>query len=368
MRKNRLFLLILILASSCFGEHNDKPKLSEELFNAIHSSGSDVVVELDKIEKLLKDGANPNWKYGGTMSILDWYVNLVSQCEDPNTFKKGVKAINLLFDNNAKIQSCDKSILFWPIAGNKPEIVEMILKNGASATERLEKAQPIEWAAHYGSEEVYDLLIKHGASPLTESKKALYHFIYLAGAPGQNRVHKMKKLRPQFTFIDAENFQGEAALTEAATGAALALYDFEDYKVITYLLKKKANPNSLHLCNYVKQPALHVAVERTSRAFNKKLEDVKNDFVREDIKISKHYGKLIIEELLKGGAHVSGKDEFQRTPLHIATQYNNFVAAEMLIKAGAKLMDKDSEGKMPLDCAESAEMISLLKLHGAKEQ
>ena len=365
MRKTIMFLLILsFLSLLCFGEPNN---ISEELFNAVYFKDSDVIVELDKIKELLRKGANPNWVYGGTISILNWHVQLVSDCEDPNTFKKGVEAIKLLFNNGAKIQSSDKSILFWPISENKPKIVEMLLKNGASAIAILEKAQPIDWAAHYGSEDVYNLLIEHGAKPLSESEKALYHFIYLAGAPGQNRVHKMEKLRPQFTFIDAENFQGEAALTEAATGAALALYDFEDYKVITYLLEKKANPNSLHLCNYVKQPALHVAVERTSRAFNKKLEDVKSDFVREDIKISKHYGKLIIEELLKGGAHISGRDEFKRTPLHIAAKYNNVIAAEILIKTGAKLMDKDKDGKSPLDYAESAEMIKLLKDVGAKE-
>jgi hypothetical protein len=40
----------------------------------------------------------------------------------------------------------------------------------------------------------------------------------------------------------------------------------------------------------------------------------------------------------------------------------------MLIKAGAKLMDKDKDGKTPLDYAESGDMIRLLKAHRAKEE
>jgi hypothetical protein len=40
----------------------------------------------------------------------------------------------------------------------------------------------------------------------------------------------------------------------------------------------------------------------------------------------------------------------------------------MLIEAGSKIMPKDDKGKTPLDYAESAEMIKLLKDHGAKEQ
>ena len=40
----------------------------------------------------------------------------------------------------------------------------------------------------------------------------------------------------------------------------------------------------------------------------------------------------------------------------------------MLIEAGCKIMPTDRRGKTPLDYAESAEMIKLLKDHGAKEE
>ena len=72
--------------------------------------------------------------------------------------------------------------------------------------------------------------------------------------------------------------------------------------------------------------------------------------------------------LLKAGAKVSGMDDDGQTPLHVAAKYNNMEAAEILIREGAKIMPRDRTGKTPLDYAESAEMIRLLKSHGAVER
>jgi hypothetical protein len=43
-------------------------------------------------------------------------------------------------------------------------------------------------------------------------------------------------------------------------------------------------------------------------------------------------------------------------------------AAEVLIKEGAKVMARDETGRTPLDYAESAPMIKLLKASGATER
>ena len=65
---------------------------------------------------------------------------------------------------------------------------------------------------------------------------------------------------------------------------------------------------------------------------------------------------------------VSARDSDGMTPLQIPANLNNIVGAKMLIEAGSKIMPKDDKGKTPLDYAESAEMIKLLKDHGAKEE
>ena len=83
--------------------------------------------------------------------------------------------------------------------------------------------------------------------------------------------------------------------------------------------------------------------------------------------IDTSYAEKILQELIKKGAFVSAQDENGKTPLHIAAEYNHLYAARLLLKSGTKVMPKDKKGKTPLDYAESAEMIKLLKEHGAKE-
>jgi hypothetical protein len=48
--------------------------------------------------------------------------------------------------------------------------------------------------------------------------------------------------------------------------------------------------------------------------------------------------------------------------------FDNVRAAEILIHQGAKVMPRDKQGKSPLDYAESAAMIKLLKDNGAVER
>ena len=86
------------------------------------------------------------------------------------------------------------------------------------------------------------------------------------------------------------------------------------------MLQKGANPNSQGVISSI---LLHDAIFRASLSFKRK---------RDDVKV---YTALTIEALLN---------------------------------AGAKVTDKDKEGKTALDYAKSAEMIKLLKSHGAKEE
>ena len=61
-------------------------------------------------------------------------------------------------------------------------------------------------------------------------------------------------------------------------------------------------------------------------------------------------------------------DSTGQTPLHIAAERNHLFAAQLLLKAGAKVMPRDTLGKTPLDLAVSGDMIKLLKSYGAIER
>jgi len=54
--------------------------------------------------------------------------------------------------------------------------------------------------------------------------------------------------------------------------------------------------------------------------------------------------------------------------LHVAAVADNVRGAEILIGEGARVMARDTTGKTPLDYAESASMIKLLKANGATER
>jgi len=360
MRKAVIFLLTLIFTPLFCYANPDKS--ASELYNAVHfaENGNDIVVELDNIKRLLGSGSNPNWintEHKRGESVLHRYVDLVCLSKDPNTVQKGVQAIKLLFDHGAKIQYCDRAILFSPIADNQCEIVKFLLEKGVSATFWPKEAiggsdyngTPIIEATQRGYEKMIDLLVKFGAKRLNEKKAVQIRFVHAAMFED---IKVLRKLVEKGAKVNTKNQDNETALVNALS----VLYRYDTYRKVIYLLDLGANVNQSGKAFGNTLP-LHTAVYMSSFAF-------KSEHNRGNCK---EYSQQILKELLKKGALVSGRDKYERTPLHIAAKYNNLVAAKMLIEGGAKLMDKDSEEKTPLDYAESAEMIKLLKSHGAKE-
>ena len=81
-------------------------------------------------------------------------------------------------------------------------------------------------------------------------------------------------------------------------------------------------------------------------------------------------GNLAIAELLiKKGADIKTKDSNGVTPLHIVARTDNIALAEMLIAGGADINVKDkNSGFTPLDYAQGGDegMIEMLERHGGK--
>jgi ankyrin repeat protein len=78
-------------------------------------------------------------------------------------------------------------------------------------------------------------------------------------------------------------------------------------------------------------------------------------------------GKLVdmVRRLLEHGADPNICTDDHRTPLHEASSHGLLEAARLLLSYGAKVDDKDGEGKTPLQVAASDELTKLLLEHGA---
>ncbi len=365
------FALFFILAFNLYAESDDK--WNQFLYDSIRfaENGNDIVVDIDNIELALTNGANPNWinSQDDGRSTLFRFVELIGFSKDPKITENGVRAINMLFKHKAKLQysggiMSDDIILFHPIASGQYEIVKILLENGASATSWPKyklgdgyNFDPIDLATANGHEKIIELLVSYGAKKLNKKEAAQLRFIELAKFGNIDELNEQIKKGAE---VNTENKHRETALISALSLAGR--YKFEAYLKVMYLLTLGADVNLKGKASILASilgitTPLHTVVFFSHFIF-------KNNF-------DTSYAKQILQELIKRGAFVSAQDENGKTPLHIAAEYNHLYAARLLLKSGAKVMPKDKKGKTPfktpLDYAESAEMIKLLKEHGAKE-
>jgi len=355
----KIILLSLMLLMNPSYAEQDVNKL---LFELSPLKNSKPFVDVEAIEKYLKMGANPNWIGSERDSILSYYLGSLMFWDEEEYRKDSLRAIQLFFEygadpskyTNKNLRYSKGHLLFWPIATDRADIVEILLKNGVSATSWNKRKigteySPIEYALKKGHKKVVDLLVKYGAKMPDEKEVMKARFIELAL---NGEYKEFKKLIKEGAPINGISKEGETALTQVLDGgiSPQALYKVE------LLLDHGANPNQdgeISFC-YGKCSPLHIAVVTTSFSFENE-----NGWPK--------YSKKILGLLIDKGAFVSKKDARGKMPLHYAAERSNTYAAELLLLNHSKIMSKDDAGKTPLDYAESGEMIQLLKKYGARE-
>lgn len=234
------FIFFFILAFNLYAEPD---KWTQLLYDSIHfaDNGNDIIVDIEKIENALANGANPNWINSQNKreeSILTHFVELISLSKNPKITEDGVKAIEMLFKYKAKLQYCDGSILFWPISYRKYEIVKILLEKGASATFWPKDEiggidynfTPIDVATAHGHEKIIDLLASYGAKKLDKKDAAQLRFIELASF---GTIRELKEQIKKGADVNTKNSNEETALLHALS----SFYDrYETYLKVMYLL------------------------------------------------------------------------------------------------------------------------------------
>lgn len=159
----------------------------------------------------------------------------------------------------------------------------------------------------------------------------------------------LKRLYEKGAEINFRNENNETALINLMKGP----FDEETFLKLEYLISvgAKVNFRGRSKTSFLTTP-LDAAVYYSTFIF------------KEDTMSSRpFYAEKVIRYLIESGSYVSGADDMGRTPLHTAAKYDNFIAARILIEAGAEVLAKDYNEKTPLDYATSEEISHLLKEH-----
>lgn len=238
--------------------------------------------------------------------------------------------ITFLLDKGANINAvyrADARALHAAAAQGNVEALKVLLDSGLNIEELTEKAYtPLACALTWGQEAAALLLMERGANVNLRTTKGVtpLHF-----ACKNNLIAATHELLRRGAKVDVREKEGWTPLHDAcATGSPA---------VVTALLEKGAD-YEMELPN-TDRP-LHVALINE----------------RETI------ARVLIEQ---AGASISVKASEQRSPLHLASEYNLADSANLLIDRGAAIEEVDEDSWTPLCCFGGPEVVSTLIARGA---
>jgi ankyrin repeat protein len=276
-----------------------------------------------------------------------------------------------LFDAGAALVRLDdlsRSILWsTSIRMGNLTLINLLIDHGASVTKKIvpEDLDPAELALMEGQQKAYELLLSRGGSPVGDASSA--QFALLASAE-RNDVSGMERAIQSGAHMN--KLVGDYTALLVAVGGFI--HREQQLAAIRWLLDHGADPN---VGSRFDLP-LHRFVFSSSFTLNSlsKLQD--EDFKAMEQSSGREFSaqrvvalnREILIRLLKAGAKMSTLNNYGWTALHYAARFDNLMAAEVLIMEGAKISQRDPNGKRPLDYAESPTMIKLLKTDAAAEQ
>ncbi|XP_076285606.1 uncharacterized protein LOC143211647 [Lasioglossum baleicum] len=373
------------------------------------------------VEDLLKNGADVNMLHGG----LDFRHSLLHKAVDGKQVQMAKLLINYGANVNVK-DTREKTPIVTAILNRDTEMIELLLTNGADIKE---DPKVVCTAVRCGNLELVEDLLKNGAD-INALDNMYFRFSLLHEAVKRKQVQMVKLLINYRANVNVKNSQGETPIVNAIQNTDTKMIELlltngadikEDPKVVCTavrcgnleivedLLKNGADINALDNM-YFSFSLLHYAVLRKQLQMvqllinygaNVNVKDTREKTpivdaiqnkdkkiiklllsngadIKEDPKVlcaAVENGNLkIVEDILTDGADVNmlliPNSSIGRRflLLHKAVMQKQVKMAKLLLKYGANVNAKDSEGATPIFYAinkRDTEMIELLLINGA---
>jgi ankyrin repeat protein len=310
-------------------------KLEQEIDDEVERSASTLSEQQRKWDELRK-------------GFDEAYVALLTDKPEQTVIAK----LKTLFDRGGTIETYNGDFLESAVLRNAKLVTKYILEKGADPDGFRSDKKPLKIATQFGDHEIITLLRQYGAKPLDPAEAAQ---LRLKIAAGRGDLKNIKLELSKGADIDSRD-------TLDNTTALIQAVIFNRLQSVKMLLTMKADPKSSgHI----------VAIDYL---FAKSPYRSGDGSLPIGMCTPLHAATLpgrfpeIIRLLLKAGARVSSTNCYKNlTPLHVAARVESAPAVTALLKEGAKVTAKDSDGKTPLDYAESGPVIKLLKDYGARE-
>jgi ankyrin repeat protein len=305
-----------------------------------------------RVEQLLAEGATVNPELSGT----SWNEPVPLAAA---VFRGNPEIIQRLISAEAKLDRIDLSIDARPlgvaIKQNRLDLVQLLLKAGASPEGGDMSYTGLTIAVNSGNLPLVKLLLEAGADPnsdMEDGDRAILH------AAWDGNLEIVQYLVAHGADVNAWS-QGDTAIDRAACNGHQDIYDYL-YPMLDEDTRRYADKHGpKNLANAIKRKA------REANKLNEKLGD------------AALYGKTNqVQRFLTAGADPNAITESGKTPLMYAAMYGHKGAIEALLNAGADpnvAGDEDGEeGQTALMCIASsffasnrAEVIRLLVDRGA---